>query len=180
MSKRINETQEEYLERRRIYISKNKEHIAKMTKLYSLKKYCNDYTNIENYELAKADNFVDWDLHHKLESHNSDGELRLQFLTAKELKALDMYWNRPAEELIFMRRIEHTSLHSSNRTKETLSKITIEATKNHCKKVHCIELDKVYDSIKEAAIEQHIDNSSIGKCCNGRQKTANGYHWEFL
>ena len=43
-----------------------------------------------------------------------------------------------------------------------------------------VELDKVYDIIKEAANEQHIDHSSIGKCCNGRQKTANGYRWEFL
>ena len=51
-------------------------------------------------EKAKADNFIGWDRHHRLETHNSDGERRLVNLTVDELKALDMYYNRPAEELI--------------------------------------------------------------------------------
>ena len=36
--------------------------------------YCKSIEDIENYELAKADNFIGWDIHHRLETHNSDKE----------------------------------------------------------------------------------------------------------
>ena len=73
--------------------------------------YCDDIENIENYEKAKADNFKGWDCHHRLETHNSDGERRLVDIKAKELKALDMYYHRPADELIFLTTLEHNRLH---------------------------------------------------------------------
>ena len=88
----------------------------------SFKYYCKDYTNIENYEKAKADNFKCWDCHHRLETHNSDGERRLVDITASELQALGMYYNRPSSELIFMKRNEHRSLHKhSEETRKEMS-----------------------------------------------------------
>ena len=78
---------------------------------YNLKYYCKNPENIENYGKAAADNFIGWDCHHRLETHNSDGELRLVYITRKELKALDMYYDRPSSELIFMTRSEHQFLH---------------------------------------------------------------------
>ena len=78
----------------------------------NFKRYCKYYENIENYEKAKADNFMGWCCHHRLETHNSDGERRLVDITADELQALGMYWNRPAEELIFLTRREHGILHN--------------------------------------------------------------------
>lgn len=33
------------------------------------KRYCIEIDNIENYEKAKADNFKEWCLHHRLETH---------------------------------------------------------------------------------------------------------------
>ena len=36
-----------------------------------------------------------------------------------------------------------------------------------------------YDCITQAARENGIDNSSIGKCCHGKKKTAGGYVWKF-
>lgn len=74
-------------------------------------RYCNDFENIENYEKALANNFEGWHCHHRLETHTSDGERRLVDIEAKELKALDMYWHRPANELIFLTINEHTALH---------------------------------------------------------------------
>ena len=74
--------------------------------------YCKDYENIENYEKAKADNFEGWDCHHRLETHNSDGERRTVDITKKELIALGMYYNRPASELIFLTVSEHMLLHN--------------------------------------------------------------------
>lgn len=74
--------------------------------------FCDDIKNVENYEKAAADNFVGWDCHHRLETHTSDGERRLVDILRKELIALDMYYHRPANELIFMIRKEHLRLHT--------------------------------------------------------------------
>ena len=74
-------------------------------------RYCKDYENIENYEAAKKDNFKCWHCHHRLETHNSDGERRLVDITGRELKALGMYYNRPVSELIFLTISEHSRLH---------------------------------------------------------------------
>ena len=92
---------------------------------YNFKYYCKDYENIENYEKAKADDFKNWEVHHRLETHNSDGEKRLVDITADELKALDMYYNRPADELIFMTIYEHSRLHMKGKhlSEETRKKI---------------------------------------------------------
>lgn len=39
---------------------------------------------------------------------------------------------------------------------------------------------RVYGASTLARDELGIDNSSILKCCKGRQKTAGGYHWKYL
>ena len=77
--------------------------------------YCKNYKNIENYDKAKADNFICWCCHHRLETWTSDGERRLVDISAAELKALDMYYNRPSSELIFMKHGEHSILHKKGR-----------------------------------------------------------------
>ena len=89
------------------------------------KRYCSDIENVENYQKAKADDFKNWEVHHRLETHNSDGERRLVDITADELKALDMYYNRPADELIFMTIYEHSRLHMKGKhlSEETRKKI---------------------------------------------------------
>ena len=93
---------------------------------YPFEKYCKDYENVENYEKAKADNFKGWECHHRLETHNSDGERRLVDITQKELKALDMYYNRPASELVFLPSSEHISLHHKGKhhSEETKNKMS--------------------------------------------------------
>ena len=76
---------------------------------YSFEKYCKEPEKIENYQLAKKDNFKGWHCHHRLETHNSDGERRLIDITVSELQALEMYYNRPPEELIFLPASEHNA-----------------------------------------------------------------------
>ena len=76
------------------------------------KQYCKDYEKIENYQKALADNFKGWQCHHRLETHNSDGERRLVDITRDELKALRMYYKRPASELVFLPTSEHRLLHN--------------------------------------------------------------------
>lgn len=79
---------------------------------------------IENYDKAIADTTQTWICHHRLETHNSDGERRLVDIHPEELIALDMYWNRPPEELIFLTVKEHRMLHNTNpETRAKISKV---------------------------------------------------------
>ena len=82
---------------------------------YRFERYCKEYENIENYDKALKDNFKGWEVHHRLETHNSDGERRLVDIGYKELKALGIYYNRPAEELIFLTTREHSVLHTKGK-----------------------------------------------------------------
>lgn len=52
--------------------------------------------------------------------------------------------------------------------------------KEYKNKVHCIELDKTFDSITEARDSLKISGSSISAVCKGKRKTAGGYHWKYL
>ena len=91
------------------------------------KEYCCDNIEcVENYEAAKKDNFKGWHCHHRLETHNSDGERRLVDITKKELIALGIYWHRPASELIFLTTLEHYRLHRKGKTfsEETKAKLS--------------------------------------------------------
>ena len=85
-----------------------------MDKCY-YERYCDNIENVENYEKAEKDNFKGWVCHHRLETHNSDGERRLVDIKAKELIALDMYYDRPASELIFLTPLEHNRLHNKGK-----------------------------------------------------------------
>lgn len=78
----------------------------------------NEQHLIENYELAKKDNFKGWDLHHRLEL-TLDGEFAH---TPEDLIRMDMYYNRPYFELIYLKHGEHTRLHARNRSSEIRAK----------------------------------------------------------
>lgn len=79
--------------------------------------FCRTPELIENYDKAIADTTQTWDCHHRLETHNSDGERRSVDLTSVELIALDMYYDRPPEELIFMTSLDHKCLHNVGKPK---------------------------------------------------------------
>lgn len=99
-------------------------------KIAEIKRFCKDFSKIENYEKAINSEEL-WECHHRLETHFSDGTSRgtpNNFLSVKELKALDMYYNRPPEEFIFLTKSEHISIHfkglnRGERTKEHIEKI---------------------------------------------------------
>ena len=82
----------------------------------TVKKYCCDnISKILHYENAIADKKETWDCHHKLETHTSEGFLRSVPLTKEELKALEVYYNRPAEELIFLKQDVHKYIHQAGK-----------------------------------------------------------------
>lgn len=91
-----------------------------MDYMWRLNTYCkDDITKIENYELAKADNFKGWEIHHRLEL-TLDGE---HACSANDLERMNMYYNRPYFELIFLTRSAHRQLHNNTSYyKNTMSK----------------------------------------------------------
>ena len=68
-------------------------------------KYCKDDPSlIENYKLAINDNKQMWHCHHRLEI-----ELNV---SAQYLIDNNLFFNRPASELIFLTRSQHLSIHN--------------------------------------------------------------------
>ena len=48
------------------------------------------------------------------------------------------------------------------------------------KAVLCIELNKIFGSAMEVQRKLGIPHSNISDCCNGKCKSAGGYHWKFI
>ena len=100
--------------------------------------FCINPKQIENYAFAISDDKHMWECHHRLETHFSDGTTRPKNaqLSKEELIALGMYYNRPAEELIFLTKSEHRMLHNrwvnhtEGHTEETKKKISDKLKEN--------------------------------------------------
>ena len=100
-----------------------------ITNIKFLKKYCSEYTKIENYEEA-VKSPLRYDLHHRREISENKSK--------KDLIAENLYYNRPPEELVFLEHGEHMRLHNAGKqyalghhcSEETLQKIS-EAQKGH-------------------------------------------------
>lgn len=72
---------------------------------------------------------------------------------------------------------EGNPFYGKTHTSETIQKMR--NTKKN-KAVLCVETGVVYVSSAEAGRQLDIDYSHINACCNHKQKTAYGYHWEFV
>ena len=85
-------------------------------------KFCSEPLElVENYMAAKADDFEGWCMHHKLEIKPDGTRVSVQ-----ELKDNGLYYDRPANELVFIRRGEHATLHRTGKhhSAETLQKMS--------------------------------------------------------
>lgn len=75
-----------------------------MINVEQVKRYCSDdIANIENYDNAVADTENVWHCHHRKETD--------ELIPRKELIRMDLYYNRPSDELIFLTQHQHLSLH---------------------------------------------------------------------
>ena len=144
-----------------------------------MKYCCEDISKIENYELAKKDDFKGWVCHHRLETHTSEGERRLVDISKEELKALGMYYHRPVGELIFLTKSEHQKLHRKggpgpNRGKhfsEEWKRKILESKKGkkYVKGLYCIDL---YDGDGNLKAEKCIIGVSMVGLWNGLSELA--------
>jgi hypothetical protein len=123
------EHREEIRAKSKIYYQKNKNiikekarmkapQLKEQKRIYNIEQYnvfCipEEKEKVLHYAEAKADNFKGWVRHHRLETHNSEGFLRTVQLSKEELIALDMYYNRPAEELIWLKAGIHRTVHGN-------------------------------------------------------------------
>lgn len=159
--------------------------------------FCTEPEKIENYDKAMADTTQVWHCHHRLETHFSDGTERPEkaIIKSDELIALGMYFNRPAEELIFLTVSEHHQLHNRlnnfkytskgrKRSEETLKRMSIAQKSRGTgewmldgKKVICIETGEVFRSVAEAC--RWCKSSKVGEVCRGQRKTAGRYNWKY-
>ena len=75
-----------------------------------------------------------------------------------------------------------------NRQNNDVSNLRWMSHKNNCantyihepRKVRCIELDQIYDSVGQAGRETGLASSGIIFCCQGKLKTCGGMHWEYV
>lgn len=148
-----------------------------------VKRYCCEKISlIENYDKANRDLLEVWHIHHRKED---DG------YSMKELIDFGLYYDRPANELIFLTKSEHLSLHGKGRyhSEESKRKIS-EAMKGNQNadffKKQVIQLDKttgeiikIWSCAREVEIVLGIAHNSISLCCTGKYKSAGGFVWRY-
>lgn len=78
---------------------------------------CEDLSLIENYDKAINDEKQIWHIHHRLETDRN--------ITRQQLIDKNLYWNRPACELIFLTHKDHSYLHCIHQSEETKHKIKL-------------------------------------------------------
>ena len=76
-----------------------------LNEFYSKKFCCDDISLIENYNLAINDKSQTYACHHRLEIQGD------KLISKQELINQNLYYNRPASELIFLTKSDYQSLH---------------------------------------------------------------------
>ena len=118
---------------------------------------CEDISKIENYDKAIKDEIHIWDCHHRL-------EIQGEFKNSSELlKKCKMYYNVPANQLIFLTKSGHAKLHMSGKFNPFYGKTHTEQTR---KKISLKKIGNTYKHSNKA--KEKIRKSKIGnKSCTG-------------
>ena len=163
------------------------------------KSYCSeDISLIENYHKAISDEERTWEIHHRSEC-DSEG---ITLFTRKQLIEMNLYYKRPASELIFVTKSMHLKLHREIREKcgkivgkkygkivgKKYGKIVGKkygAINGKKQSIPILQLSKdgklikEWPSLSEAYRHLGIPPSNICKCLKGRLKSAGGYVWRY-
>lgn len=133
------------------------------------KKYCSeDISKIVNYNQAIADTMQMWHCHHKLEIQ---GQFRNSI---KLLEKCGLYYNVPAQQLIFLTKSEHNRLHHLGKHHST------EARRKMSEAHYGKKLSKeIRQKISEAKLGKHRleeTKQKISKAMSGKQTWNKGKH----
>lgn len=123
------------------------------------KRYCKNVEEIENYELAKKDNFKGWHLHHRLETMPFSGKI----VSQKYLIEQGLYYNVQPSALIYMKAQAHRHLPNSNKGRKRADL----AEYNRQNKKEQIPWNKGL----------HYKNDNISKALKGKPSCNKGKHW---
>ena len=118
------------------------------------KLYCKDNISlIENYEQAVNDPINKWVVHHRRET----------IYSMEGLKEIGEYYHRPAIELIFMLKEEHTRFHhiGKNHSEKAKKKMS----ESHIGKHHS---EKAKKKISEYRIGKHLSDETKKKISNAQ------------
>lgn len=139
--------------------------------------YCRYPELIENYDKAIADATQTWEVHHRKE----------EFYSYAELIERGEYFDVQPEELIFLTHKEHCNIDSyckrnskAKKGKKHSDETNRKIGKANSKKVLCQETGEVFESTMDAYRKTGVYYSNISMACNGKYKTAGGYHWQFV
>ena len=132
---------------------------------HKFERYCKDYENIENYWKAAADNFVDWVCHHR----------KGENISRNKLKALGLYYNRPAEELIFLTESEHNSFHGKRKKHSEEAKKKI--SEAHIGKKHSEKTKKKLSEINKGENNPMYGKHYSEEMKNRHKEAMSGRHW---
>ena len=133
------------------------------TKLYC----CEDISKIENYEEAVNDITQIWDCHHKMELVKTGAVVDS---TRQDLIDWGIYYNRPADELIFLRKDEHRRLHKKGKKcSEEYRRNMSEAHKGK----RLSEVKKGYKHSEDS--KRKMSETLKGKPCPNK-----GKHWKLV
>ena len=147
------------------------------------KRYCSeDISLIENYQEAISDEEKMWDIHHRRECDENGKTL----FTGKQLIEMNLYFKRPASELIFVTRSMHWKLHREIR--EKCGKIGGKkngALNGKKSSIPILQFTKdgifvkEWPSAHEACRQLGIAQQSMCQCCKGRLKSVGGFVWRY-
>lgn len=125
--------------------------------------YCkDDISKIENYEKAVNDNTQMYEIHHRNEL-TLDGKFAH---TKEDLIRMNMYYDRPCNELIFLTKAEHTSLHMKVRPHSSIeSKNRSKASSGNKNpfygKTHSIEFRKNHSKLLKGKTWKVINGKRV-------------------
>ena len=147
--------------------------------------YCSeDISLIENYQQAIADEERMWEIHHRRECDENGRTL----FTHKQLIEMNLYFNRPASELIFVTRSIHCKLHREMRSNGGKIGGKIGGKKNGAingkkRSIPIFQFTKDGEFIKEwpslSDAYRQLGIANIRACLKGYRKSAGGFVWRY-
>lgn len=159
--------------------------------------YCNeDISHIENYAIAIADDTV-WEVHHRFETHDADGKILSSQISSEELKKQNLYYDRPASELIFLSEKNHKHLHMlgnkyaegknlgnqyakgnvlSEETRKQMGKSRLGNANNGIRFIKCLETGEVHRTLEWVK----LGYKGAYLVAKHEHKTCRGLHFEYI
>ena len=129
------------------------------------KRWANGLGYASNYHFSNAIKKYGWD--------NFQHEILFEFDTVEEaLKKeteLILEWKTNTPELGYNILIEGT-----------IGSYTLGKPPINGRPIRCIELNRIFNSVMEAAKFVKVNKSGITACCQGTRMTAKKYHWEYV